>query len=131
MCSVGKSGTKRSGEPLFPQYLFGHFEMDASLHDVDFTRGIHSVLSIGGAFATVDDNVIALLRARAGSDGLIRIGEPLTPGDRVLIESGPFASLTAVVERILSGRERVCVLLSTVHLGLRVELANHCVKRLA
>jgi transcriptional antiterminator RfaH len=117
---------EREGEPLFPQYLFARFEPQLSLHDVTFTRGVQELLHVGGEFAMVDDEVIQFFRARVDEGGFIPLGRRLEPGERVMIECGPFAELTGIVERNLPARQRVIVLLTTVGLPLRVELpADH------
>jgi transcriptional antiterminator RfaH len=113
-------------EALFPQYLFARFDPGDSLHDVTFTRGVQSIVSIGGQLATVSDEVIEFFRSRIDEHGLIPIGRRLERGDRVEIESGPLADLTGVVERNLPARERVIVLLTSVGCPMRVELpADH------
>jgi transcription antitermination factor NusG len=126
-------GSRRSRhtEPaaLFPQYLFAQFDVQTRLRDVVFTRGVQVPLRIGSALAIVDDSMVAFLRSRVGEDGLIRIGEPLQPGERVMIEDGPFAALVGIVERIMSERERLIVLLATVRTPLRVEVEIQSVRR--
>jgi transcriptional antiterminator RfaH len=116
--------------PLFPQYLFARFAANARLHDVLFTRGVQAPLRVGGDLAIVDDEAIGFLRSRVGDDGLVRVGEPLQPGERVVIEEGPFAALAGVVERFVPEHERVVVLLSTVRTPLRLDLTAQSVRRL-
>lgn len=74
---------------VFPHYLFARFEPEARLHDVLFTRGVQAPPRIGSDLAVVDDAAVAFLRARLGTDGLIRVGTTLEPGEKVLIEEGP------------------------------------------
>jgi transcriptional antiterminator RfaH len=119
----------RSATPLFPQYLFARFDVGLRLHDVCFTRGVHSVVQSGARPAPIDDRVIALLQARMDANGLVRIGEPLHPGERVIIADTPFHTLSGVVERVLPERERVIVLLTSVHAAVRVDVAAEVVRR--
>ncbi len=98
---------------------------------MSFTRGVHSIVHAGGSPATIDDGVIALLRARMDANGLIRIGEPLQPGERVVIADGPFLTLAGVVERVLSERARVIVLLTAVEAGVRVDVAVDDIRRVS
>ena len=116
--------------PLFPQYLFGRFDLEARLRHVMFTRGVQAPVRVGDQLATVDDAVVVFLRGRMDGDGLIRVGEPLRPGERVIIENGPFAALLGVVERVFPERERVLVLLAAIRAPVRVELAVDSVRRL-
>lgn len=116
-------------EPLFPQYVFARFDAVTSLRVVCFTRGAQHVISFGGRLASVDDHVIALLRSRIGTDGLVRIGEPLKHGDRVVIEHGPFHGITGILERRMSEVERVTVLLTSINVSMRVEVPTRSVRR--
>src|SRR5215207_6175857 len=70
-------------KPLFPRYMFARFNADALLHKVSYTRGVQGVVSFSGVPCRVDDHIIELLRARQGADGLIKLGESLSPGDKV------------------------------------------------
>jgi transcription elongation factor/antiterminator RfaH len=116
----------RDREPLFPQYLFARFDAEKSFHDVIFTRGVQSIVRIGGDLATVADGVIEFFRSRVDDAGLIPLGRKLEPGARVRIHSGPFAELAGVVERNLPGSQRVLVLLQSVGPAVRVEVpADH------
>jgi transcriptional antiterminator RfaH len=115
--------------PLFPQYIFARFDPAARLHDVSFTRGVQGLVHVGGSLAVVEDAVIAVLRSRVGADGLVRVGEPLQPGEKVIIADGPFAALAGVVERVLPEKERVTLLLTAVHASIRVDLAAESVLR--
>jgi transcriptional antiterminator RfaH len=117
-----RRGRKTDREPLFPQYLFARFEPQASLHDVMFTRGVQSLVRVGGELATLDDDVIEFFRSRVDERGLIPLGRTLEPGERVTIAEGPFADLIGVVERNLPSRARVLVLLTSVGPGMRVEI---------
>jgi transcriptional antiterminator RfaH len=117
--------------PLFPQYLFGRFDLAPRLHDVCFTRGVHSVVHAGSRPATIDDGFIGLLRSRMDANGLIQVGEPLQPGERVIVADGPFLALAGVVERMLPERERVIVLLTAVQAAVRVQLAADDVRRIS
>jgi transcriptional antiterminator RfaH len=120
-----------SATPLFPQYLFARFDLAARLHDVSFTRGVQSVVYAGSSPASIDDGFIALLRSRIDPTGLIRIGEPLQPGERVIVADGPFLELAGIVERVLPERERVIVLLTAVEASVRLDLTTDAVRRVS
>jgi len=118
-----------AAEPLFPQYLFARFDAEERLRDVSFARGVQQVVRVGGSLASIEDDAIAMLQARVGPDGYVRLGAEVRPGDRVVISAGPFASLGGVVERQLPAKSRVAILLSSVAHGLRVEVPWTCVRR--
>ena len=109
-------------EPLFPGYVFARFDITSMLHNVRFTRGIHSVLTFGGKPAQVHDDVIAMCRSRIGQDGYIQITPKFQMNELVVIQSGAFRGITAVFEKEMPGRQRVSVLLRALSWQARVEL---------
>lgn len=113
-------------EALFPQYLFAKFDPEQSLHDISFTRGVQAVVHLGGELASVDEDVIASLRSYVDDEGFVPMGQRLASGTRVVVESGPFAELFGVVERMMPARQRAIVLLSIIGRSKRVVLpADH------
>jgi transcriptional antiterminator RfaH len=107
--------------PLFPGYIFSRFDADRQLQNVRLTRGVQKVIGLGEHATPVDDDVIALIQARIGEDGLVQLAEPRR-GDTVRVISGPFQSLEGVFEERLSGRDRVMILISTMASQTRVQL---------
>jgi transcriptional antiterminator RfaH len=108
--------------PLFPGYLFARFDAERQYRAVNFAQGVRRLLTFGSEFATVDEAVIASIRARL-EDGYVTIRPaPLSPGQRVRISDGPFGGLEAVFERQMTGSERVVVLLRTLAHQARVVL---------
>src|SRR5205814_1594998 len=77
-------------------------------------------LRLGAQLATVEDAVVAFLRARVCDDGLISVGTPLPQGERVIIGDGAFAALLGIVEPARSERERVLMLLAMVRASRRL-----------
>lgn len=115
---------------LFPQYLFARFDPETRLCDVLFTRGVQAPLRVAGSLAIVDGTAIAFLQSRVQSDGIVHIDRPLQPGERVIIEGGPFEALVGVVSELLPERDRVMILLSTIGVSLRLNINVHAVRRL-
>lgn len=100
--------------PLFPRYLFLHLDEGRQcLTPVRSTTGVASVVRFGARFATVPEEIVGQLRARADPQtGLhaLRTPPPPGPGTPVRIEGGAFAGLEGVFERA-DGAHRVVVLL--------------------
>lgn len=117
-------------KPLFPNYIFARFDAGAMLHKVGFTRGVHGVVSFGSVPASVDDELMAIIRERVGEDGFIKIGGELKPGDRVIIKAGAFENFAGVFERELADSERVRILLDTVSYRSRITIDRALVKKL-
>jgi transcriptional antiterminator RfaH len=118
-------------KPLFPGYLFARFSLNNLFHKVRFTRGVHSIVSIGNSPASIDDNVIDIISAQIDETGFVKIGAELEPGAKVLIQAGPFKGLTGVFERETSAADRIKILLDCVGFQAHVEVENKYVKALA
>lgn len=117
-------------KPLFPGYLFARFALNNLLHNVRFTRGVHSVVCIGSDPAPVDDRVIEIIAAQIDATGFVKIGVDLEPGAKVLVQAGPFKGLTGIFEREASDADRIKILLDCVNFQARVEVDKKHVKAL-
>ena len=105
---------------MFPGYVFCQ-PHPIRLSSVASCNGALRLVSFGDVPARVGSEVIAYLRSRAGSDGVIEVN-PVVAGRPVTITNGPLRGLEAVVERRLTARQRVLVLLDLLHRPTRVEL---------
>jgi transcriptional antiterminator RfaH len=117
-------------KPLFPGYLFARFVLSNLLYKVRFTRGVHSVVCIGGDPAQVDDRVIEIIAAQIDETGFVKIGADLEPGAKVLIRAGQFKGLTGIFEREASAADRIKILLDCVSFQARVEVERIHVRAL-
>jgi transcriptional antiterminator RfaH len=102
--------------PLFSRYIFARFDIERQLHNVNYTRGVQSVVSFGGNPISIDDDVIDLIKERIDDDGFIRIDE-FKAGDPVRVSSGPLQSIVGVFERKLKDKDRIKILLNTMSHG--------------
>jgi transcriptional antiterminator RfaH len=116
-------------KPLFPQYIFARFDINALLHKVSFTRGVHSVLCYDNEPAPVDDDLIAILRSRVRADGFIHLGEEFKPGDKVLIKEGRFKNFIGIFDRELKESARVRILLTTISFQSHITVERAMVKK--
>jgi transcription antitermination factor NusG len=114
--------------PMFPGYVFCE-PLPDQLGTVTSCCGVVRLVTFGDGPARVGQEVVAYLRSRAGADGVIQI-DPVVAGREVTIIEGPLRGLAAVVERRLSARQRVLVLLDLLQRQTRVELPE-CWLRLA
>ena len=109
-------------EPLFPSYLFVRFDLRAGLRQVHYTPGVSGVIRFGDHWPEIPNGVIGELRSAVGPDAVQVVREELEPGDPVVISGGAFHDLRAVVTRVMTGRERVAVLLEFLGRQTAVEL---------
>jgi transcription termination factor NusG len=106
--------------PMFPGYVFCQ-PAPEQLGLVSSRCGVLRLVNFGEGPARVGPEVVAYLRSRAGADGVISI-DPVAAGQEVTITDGPLRGLAAVVERRLTARQRVLVLLDLLQRQTRVEL---------
>jgi transcriptional antiterminator RfaH len=112
--------------PMFPGYLFVRLSV-LDFHAVGLTAGVRGFVTLGGLPAALDPSVVDYLRGREGPDGIIRTN-PMPAGREVVIRDGPLRGIVAVVERRLTGRQRVLVLIDILQRQTRVELPEKWVR---
>ena len=118
-------------KPLFPRYIFARFKLSPTLHKISFTRGVHRVVGFDDKPTPIDDDVIALLQSRVDSDGFVKIGENLKPGDKVRVKDGPWKALVGVVEHDLKAHERITILLASINYQSRLTIEKHWVEKVS
>ncbi len=111
--------------PMFPGYLF--IEQPLAIEPQGW-RKINSTLGVSRLISLRKDTPSPLpfgfieeLQSRCDEDGIFKSVSDLAPGDRVEILGGPFAGLTAEIEK-LSGKGRVGVLLELLGRSVRTEI---------
>jgi len=115
--------------PLFPGYIFARFNVQQLLHKIRYTRGVHSIVSVGVQPAVVDDDLIALMQARRSDEGYIQMSGELQRGDEVIIKEGVFKGFVGVFERHMKDSDRVMVLLKTVTHRAQVIVSLDCLEK--
>jgi transcription antitermination factor NusG len=107
--------SKRGGtvvtEALFPGYFFAYFPLEQILERVLSAPGVMSVLRIGDRYPAIGDDVINDLRRELEPGGRRGSVPALVPGERVRLRQGSLAGSEATVTQVLSGGERVKLLL--------------------
>jgi transcriptional antiterminator RfaH len=117
-------------KPLFSRYIFARFDAREMLSKIRYTRGVHSIVSVGETPAIIDSELIDLIMSRRDSAGLVRLEEEMQPGDEVLVNDGPFSGFVGVFERRMKDSERVAILLKTVTYKIRVIVPGASVAKL-
>jgi transcription antitermination factor NusG len=112
--------------PYFPGYLFIHADIEETGTSVfQWMPYATGLVSFGGEASIVPDNFITAIRQRvleisaAGGE----LFDGLKPGDKVVIQGGPFEGYEAVFDISIPGNERVRVLLKLLNdKAVRLEL---------
>jgi transcriptional antiterminator RfaH len=100
--------------PLFPRYIFITFDAaDAAWRVVRSTRGVVDLVRNRQDPAPVPKTIIEEIRKREDENGFVTLARhvKLGRGDKIRIETGPFASYEAIFEA-MRDNERVVALLS-------------------
>lgn len=109
--------------PLFPGYIFVSLDANLGLwRSVNSTHGVTRLVSFGAAPAPVPFGLLAALRARCDEAGKLLPPETFNPGDKVVLNTGPFAQFVAEVES-LAPDQRVWVLIDLMGRQTRVSAA--------
>lgn len=115
--------------PLFPSYLFAKFHPAAYLHLIQYARGVNHVVSAGKAPLPVDQGIIDAIQSHIGQDGYVVFERTaLHPGDRVIVQDGPFQGFRGLFTRELNDRNRVVILLEGIEYQARIMLERPYLK---
>jgi transcriptional antiterminator RfaH len=113
-------------EAMFPGYLFARFDLAEKHRQVRYAHGVSGILQFGGRYPVIEEEVLAPLRDQAGAAEVKQLTHEITEGDHVTI-IGVFAGLEAVVLRVMSGSERVRILMDFLGRKTEAEVERSCV----
>jgi transcriptional antiterminator RfaH len=116
-----KHGSFWMTEALFPNYLFARFDRGL-VAQVHYAPGVSGVVHFGVLWPAIPDQIINDLRQRVGGEQVFVFSSDLRLGDQVQITAGVLRGLSAVVTRVMTGHERVRVLMDFLGRQTSVEL---------
>ena len=109
-------------EAMFPGYLFAKFVYSTQRRAVESSHGIRGILRFGDRLAILQEEIVAALQSKAGSEEVLTIDSSLKIGQPVHIVEGPFQGLEVVVTQLLPANERIRVLLEFLGRSLEMEV---------
>ena len=112
--------------PLFPSYVFCHFDIHARL-PVVITPGVIAVLGVGKNPSPIDEVELSSIRLITASQLQAQPHPYLAVGETVRVESGPLEGLVGIIVR-MKGSDRLVVSLSLVMRSVSVEIERTCVQ---
>ena len=118
-------------KPLFPNYIFGKFDIDQNRNLVRWARGVRKILGFGGDFIPVSEEVIELIKKRTDSHGIVRRDYHFESNEPVRIKSGPLKDLLGIFDRWVSDGERVRILLNLIGYRPNIELHYSMIEKVA
>lgn len=127
-----RNGTlNKEFRPLFPNYIFGRFNIEQNYNLVRWARGVKKILGFGGDFTPVSEEVIELIKKRTDSHGIVRRNSHFESNDLVRIKSGPLKDLLGIFDRWVSDSERVRILLNLIGYQPEVEIHYSLIEKVA
>ena len=103
-------------------YLFAKFVYSTQHRVVESSYGIRGIVRFGDRLATLQEEIVAALQSKAGSDEVVTIDSSPKIGQPVHIVEGPFQGLEVVVTQLLPAKERIRVLLEFLGRPLEMEV---------
>ena len=121
---------QKSTMPLFPGYLFAHFDIVSHFRAVTYAKGVRKVVAFGAGPSIVDETFINSIRAKVVGEAIESPNRPLSPGQAVKIQEGPLCGLEAVFEKRLNGATRSVLLLKAMSYQARLIIDSQQVANL-
>lgn len=117
--------------PLFPGYLFLGTSIDpVPWRGVNGTRGVSKAVTLDGVYRPVNNHIIEGLKSRCDKHGIMQRLNDIVPGDRIKIESGPFADFVCCVDKIKNDH-RAWVLLHLLQQEVRVQVSLENISKIS
>jgi transcription antitermination factor NusG len=107
---------------MFPGYLFARFCFCDRHKEVRYAMGISGILQYGPDYGRLDDAIIEGLRSVTDAKHLAVIESEVKEGVSVKIVEGALLGLEAVVTQVLTGSERVRILVNFLGREMHAEV---------
>ncbi|MBI9020402.1 MAG: hypothetical protein JEZ10_04010 [Verrucomicrobia bacterium] len=119
-------------ESLFPGYIFARFDAFENLRMVSSAVGVRGLVRFAGECAVVPDFMIETLRTERFDEGPVVIEAPVVKvGDEAVVIGGALLGLRAVVTQVLSGGERIKILMDMMGTAIEAEVAANSLEVVA
>lgn len=118
-------------ESLFPGYIFARFDAFENLRMVSSAVGVRGLVRFAGACAVVPNTMIEMLRTDSPEPVVIP-DEPLVKaGDEAVVAEGSLMGLRAVITKVMSGGDRVKILLDMMGTAIEAEVPLNTLEKVA
>jgi len=118
-------------KPLFPNYIFGKFDLDLNYPLVRWARGVKRVLGFGEYPTPVSEEAVEIIKERTDTHGIVRLRCHYQTNDLIRIKSGPLKDLLGIFESWISDSDRVRILLNLVGYQPVVEMHHSMIEKVA
>jgi transcriptional antiterminator RfaH len=121
---------QKSIMPLFPGYLFAHFDLANHFRAVTYAKGVRKIVALAGGPSIVDEPIIHAIRAKVVNEAIELPDRIFSPGEVVKIQEGPLCGLEAVFQKRLNGASRAVLLLKAMSYQARLIIDSQLVANL-
>lgn len=111
-------------EALFPGYVFARCNYAWQSRQIRATSGVAGMVQFGDLVKPLPDLLIAEIRALVTDQETIVIHLAPTPGQEIVIASGVYAGMRALVTRLLPARQRVAILFEILGQMREIEIES-------
>jgi transcriptional antiterminator RfaH len=130
-CLLRNGRMNKELKPLFPNYIFGKFDLNQNYPLVRWARGVKKVLGFGEYPTPVSEEAVEMIRRRTDTDGIVRLRYHFQANDLIRIKTGPLKDLLGIFEGWISDSERVRILLNLVGYQPAVEMHYSMIEKVA
>ena len=110
--------------PMFPRYLFAKLRIPEDYHRVIWRSGVKALVTFGSEPAELPAPILAGLREREDANGIVRCEQKV---EAVRVSRGPLRGMVGLVDKRISSRDRVVLLLDILQRETRVEIPQNWV----
>ena len=114
-------------EAMFPGYVFAKFDTRMSLRAVNAAHAVTRVVRFGLDYSVIPDGVVRDLRENFDEQEVITVLQTFAEGDEVEVAEGPLRGSSAVVTKLLPGKDRVRILLDFLGNPNEIEVSLHTI----
>jgi transcriptional antiterminator RfaH len=117
---------RRKIVPLFPNYLFVRLNLlSDEYYWASWSPGVSRIVNFNGHAASIEDNIVELLKMKSAGLGIIPARSNLKVGQEVRITTGPLEGLLGIIQEPPSAKGRVRILLQLLNRQTNVEVPVH------
>ena len=119
------------GKALFTSYIFTKFDPETQLRLVKYSKGVKSIVSLGGTPTPIDESLIDAIKNRI-KEGFVHLDPPsFTKGEKVEIKEGLLEGVTGIFSSHVKDSDRVIILLNAITYQSRMVVPSLLLRKIS
>ena len=115
-------------EAMFPGYMFARFDMMEMKRTVAYAPGVLNIPVFNNRYVPVPESIIDSIKRDLDEESVADASLPLEVGDETTVLEGSMRGLKVKVIRVMSGEDRVAVLLEMLGTLVEAEFASNALE---